>query len=114
MPDLIRGIFDGDGSIYYFKNRGFFINFTGGNVLLNDIFNYLKENNIIKTKTSVKQKSHQADSYFVFSSTENIINFGNYIYSTNCSLYLKRKYLKFVEAGLPDNSMNCWENLKAS
>jgi len=116
MPDLIRGIFDGDGSIWSNKtrNRGHAVNFTGNYVLLKDIFDYLKSNNIIKANTSVKKKPHQADSYFVFSSKKDVINFGKYIYSTNCSLYLKRKYLKFVDAGLPVNSMNCWDNLKAS
>lgn len=113
MPDLIRGIFDGDGSIWSSKER-YGINFTGSFILLTDILNYLKSNNIIKVNTFVHKKPHQADSYFNFTSKKDIIAFGKYIYSTNCSLYLKRKYLKFVEAGLPDNSMNCWDNLKAS
>jgi len=97
--DLIRGIFDGDGSIchrYENKNKGR-MNITVP-VIKKDIKliidDYFKNNNI---KYSTYLDKRGAGCWCISVNRQEGLNkFFNLIYSNNPELYLKRKYDKFV------------------
>lgn len=101
IPDFIRGVFDGDGSVYINKTKSnnityeyLNVSFTTGSICFaNGLINALAFFGI-KTKLN---KDCRKDVYYIrIQSKENIQKFFRLIYS-NYSLKLERKYEKFVK-----------------
>ena len=92
-PDLIRGIFDGDGTVYTLKKDGRLkFGFYGTYELVFDIVKLLVcelgfPDNKITNKGTV--------SFITFCRKQDIINFYNYIYYDQNVICLKRKKEKF-------------------
>lgn len=95
LPDLIRGIFDGDGTVYIKddKYRPLRFGFYGTHNLLCDIVDKLKILNLSKNKIFDKETV----SFITFGRREDIKAFYDYIYYSNEIVYLKRKKDKFDE-----------------
>lgn len=93
MPHLIRGIMDGDGSIFMKSTDKKFlhaISFCGSNRLMTDISSYLYNNLSLITKPSIYNYSDRALSEIKIQRKEDILKFGNWIYD-NSSIFLLRK-----------------------
>lgn len=94
LPDLIRGIFDGDGTIYIksYKYQQIVFGFYGTNNFLTNLLNILKEEiNISQNKIFDKETV----SFVTFSKKQDVQNFYRYIYYDENILYIKRKKDKF-------------------
>ena len=89
----IRGIFDGDGTVYIRKNNQLIFGFYGTHNLVNQVKYYLiQEINISNNSTFDKETV----SFVTFSKKKDVINFYNYIYK-DASFFLERKKKKFEE-----------------
>lgn len=98
IPDLIRGIFDANGSVYIRNNKykKLMITFYSTHKMLESIMNKLIESiNIDMHKITDQKKTNV--SLFSLSKKEDIINFYRYIYYKKDIIYLKRKKDKFDE-----------------
>ena len=96
MPHLIRGIFDGDGSIMAKPNHSndghnrflHSISFCGTHQLMEDISNYILEN--LGIKTAVYDYKDRNLSELKIQNIDNIAKFGYWIYR-NSTIFLNRK-----------------------
>lgn len=96
MPHLIRGIFDGDGSIMAKPNPSndghnrflHSISFCGTHQLMEDISNYILEN--LGIKTAVYDYKDRNLSELKIQNIDNIAKFGYWIYK-NSTIFLNRK-----------------------
>ena len=96
MPHLIRGIFDGDGSIMAKPNPNndghnrflHSISFCGTHQLMEDISNYILEN--LGIKTTVYDYKDRNLSELKIQNIDNIAKFGYWIYR-NSTIFLNRK-----------------------
>lgn len=96
MPHLIRGIFDGDGSIMAKPNPSndghnrflHSISFCGTHQLMEDISNYILEN--LRIKTAVYDYKDRNLSELKIQNINNIAKFGYWIYR-NSTIFLNRK-----------------------
>ena len=96
MPHLIRGIFDGDGSIMAKPNPSndghnrflHSISFCGTHQLMEDISNYILEN--LGIKTAVYDYKDRNLSELKIQNISNIAKFGYWIYR-NSTIFLNRK-----------------------
>lgn len=96
MPHLIRGIFDGDGSIMSKPNPSndghnrflYSISFCGTHQLMEDISNYILEN--LGIKTAVYDYKDRNLSELKIQNIDNIAKFGYWIYR-NSTIFLNRK-----------------------
>ena len=96
MPHLIRGIFDGDGSIMAKPNPSndghnrflHSISFCGTHQLMEDISNYILEN--LGIKTVVYDYKDRNLSELKIQNIDNIAKFGYWIYK-NSTIFLNRK-----------------------
>lgn len=101
-PYYFRGIFDGDGCLYYRYISGRFegkiLQITSGS---SDFANALKSEFInLKWNTDVHKKvSDAGNSYYDISldDTDSVLGFCKYIYSDNLDFKLERKYYKYVK-----------------
>lgn len=93
MPDLIRGIFDGDGCVCIDRKYPR-VYFTGELNLLNELALYLYKKGIISKLCKVFTKPKQYDCVFSFGSQKDTFSFFNYIYK-DAPFYLTRKFKKF-------------------
>lgn len=91
--DLIRGIFDGDGTVYILtKDNKLRFGFYGTHNLVDDIINFLHcEINLPLNKITDKDTV----SFITFGKMEQICSFYNYIYYSPDVTCLKRKRDKF-------------------
>lgn len=93
MPHLIRGIMDGDGSIFMKNTDKKFIHaisFCGSNRLMSNISSYLYDNLSLDTKPTVYNYSDRVLSEIKIQKKSDILRLGNWIYD-NSSIYLLRK-----------------------
>ena len=93
IPHFIRGLFDGDGSIYC-TNKQYIVTFTGNFNLNNEIHSYLK-NKELTLNRKVYKKPNQADSVLSISNKESIYRFFKLCY-LNATIFMERKYNKFM------------------
>ena len=93
MPHLLRGIFDGDGTITIDKNNCGHIAFYGSEMLCNQISEYLNiELGFNKNKVS------KTTCYHVWYGGRKLIkDMMRFLYNDCKEFYLERKYLKFKE-----------------
>ena len=94
--DFVRGVFDGDGSISVYDYGAVDVSITSGSnefvyALCNALIDHIKG-------IDCKVSSLKGKYYRIRISKKNAILFGDYIYSSPSSLYLKRKQKKFKEA----------------
>lgn len=97
IKHFIRGFFDGDGSIYYYNIR----NCWQGNItchcksFLEEIRNYLFENNINSYITSYINQNNNTIYQLQIKGKKNAIKYFDFIYK-DCNVYLDRKYSKYI------------------
>ena len=104
MSHLLRGIFDGDGSIMAKPspkedghNRFLHaISFCGTHRLMEDISNYLYENFSLKQKPSVYDYKDRQLSELKIQNIDDMYLFCNYMYK-DASIFLDRKYQTFLD-----------------
>lgn len=95
MRHLIRGYFDGDGTVYIHKNKYICVGFSGNEKFLLDLKQLLKSYKIIKNDNKVSKEMYDKQCYsFRFSNKEDVSNFFHYIYD-NSNIYMERKYCIF-------------------
>lgn len=104
MWHVLRGIFDGDGSILAKpspNNDGHnrflhSISFCGTHKLMDDISNYLYENLAFKQKPTVYDYKDRQLSELKIQNIDDIYLFGTYIYK-GATIFLDRKYKIFLD-----------------
>lgn len=102
FPHLVRGIFDGDGSIQAHTHGSRFlhsISFCGTHKLMQDIVNYIKENLELTGAISVYDYKDRNLSDFKLQRIQDIYTFGEWMYK-DATIFLERKrkaYLEFKE-----------------
>ena len=90
MPDFLRGYFDGDGSIMLLKNNRVNSAFTCGNKkFLDSLWRILKD------FAQVEGGSYDPSCVSLKFGKKDTLKIGQYIYSTESNLFLKRKKDKF-------------------
>lgn len=90
MPHLIRGYFDGNGTVYVnSQSNTLKVAFYGTHALLEDINNYLSSKLNVNKKSITDQKSEQV-SLYSYASKNDIQEFYDYIYK-DATIFLKRK-----------------------
>lgn len=104
LSHFIRGVFDGDGciSITPRKDRKsdskiYQLNFAGAESLLSKIQDILcKETGV--TKTSIRRRNNEFAVHISWSGRKQCKKILDYLYK-NATIYLKRKYLKYLQLG---------------
>ena len=95
--DVIRGIFDGDGSITYRKGT---IGYLIGSISIcntKETLEYIEKFSGFKWKWSQRHPEKNINNYQIACGNQkNIVNFLNLIYN-NADIYLDRKYQKYQE-----------------
>lgn len=95
MNHYIRGLFDGDSSVYIsgkYKNL-LTVSFVGGKLLLEEVAIYLKTT--LNLKGSIKVNTRKTNCFdFSLTTQEDIHKFKDYIYK-DATIFLKRKHAKF-------------------
>lgn len=91
MPHLIRGIFDGDGTIVVNKDKQAKVGFYGSKQLCNEISDFLhNELGLNKNKVS------KSTCYHVWYGGRGVVStLFDYLYKDCEDLYLRRKFVKF-------------------
>lgn len=107
MPHLIRGIIDGDGTIYKHKTKKkyAYISLCGVSPLVDDTRKYLiKKLNLSETKLIVrtKTKNGKCTPLYVmqWGGRKNVLKIGDWLYA-DAHFYLKRKYQKYLDTKTP-------------
>ena len=99
MSDLIRGIFDGDGSIQAKTNKDnrflHSFSFCGTHQLMQDISDYLDENLVLIQKPVVYDYKDRALSEIKIQNKQDMLVFGEWLYN-NANIFMKRKYNKYM------------------
>lgn len=96
---FIRGVFDGDGSVFWSGNKMIF-DITGTEDFLIGIRDILVDNKIISNKRSYIYNTHAKSDVIKrisISKKESVRKFYDYIYSYNSGYCLKRKKDKYEE-----------------
>ncbi len=96
IPHFIRGYFDGDGSVYFYKNKpnkGFGACILGTLNLLEGIKHYLLTENINSISIYNKNNIYELHIFGI----DNLNKFFNLIYYDKC-FFLERKYKIFLDA----------------
>lgn len=93
ISHLIRGIFDGDGTVFTNSLDRLYFGFYGNYAIVEEIKSILTNRfNISDNKITDKETVAQ----MTFSKKEDILNFYNFIYS-NSTVWMKRKKILFEE-----------------
>ena len=96
LPDLIRGVFDGNGTVYILSKSGKLrFGFYGTYKLCDDIVKILNETIGLPLNKITTQKDANV-SFITFGREQDIINVYNYIYYSKDVICLNRKKEKFV------------------
>lgn len=95
LPDFIRGYFDGDGSVWYVKDRRINSNFSSGSkIFLKEMLKVLKEKAGVENGSIAFCNSTQTCYHLTFGKKDSI-KLGEYMYKNNPEFYLLRKKQKF-------------------
>jgi len=101
LPDFIRGVFDGDGSVFFEKRSSFFplrTNFVSGSKDFMEGLEKRLESIGMPARTIYRQKTKNAWSYkFVYSHRDSIKLFNILYKNAQNGLFLERKYKRFLE-----------------
>lgn len=101
LPDFLRGVFDGDGSVFFDKRRGKFLlrsKFVSSSVdFINGLHSSLRFLGMPERKI-YKQKTKNAWSYmFIYEHNDSIKLFNILYGNIKDRLFLERKHAKFLE-----------------
>lgn len=98
--DMVRGFFDGDGSIHSNKrdnrSKEYTISFSSNISVLGQIKNYLHDCEISSSKIRLRHKDSIYSGQLEIRGSVNIEKFYKLIYTQN-SFYLNRKHERFIE-----------------
>ena len=112
LPDFIRGVFDGDGSVFFEKRSGFVTlrtNFVSGSKDFIEGLEKCLGSLGMPTRTIYRQKTQNAWSYkFVYCHRDSIKLFNILYKNAKNKLFLERKYKRFLEGwkGLEGDVLN--------
>ena len=92
---FIRGVFDGDGSVYI-RSSGLGFSIIGNILLIEKILNILTLRcNLKHRKLFRDERCNNEIVYFVIGEKSELLKVYNYIYQNNTDTYMDRKYIKF-------------------
>lgn len=91
---FIRGFFDGDGSLTYYKIQNKYDTYGINITTIYSIANWLQE--ITDYGTLIKDKRNDYTWYFNLGGNRQVLSFCNKMYE-NASIYLDRKYKRYLE-----------------
>lgn len=94
--DMLRGYFDGDGSIYKNGEKGFTVSFSSNINILNNLKSYFNALDIKSSNIRLRNKNSEYSAMLEIRGNNQIIKIKNLLYSKNNIFYLKRKYSKFL------------------
>lgn len=101
MPHLIRGIFDGDGSIQAKLNTDnrflHSFSFCGTHQLMQNISDYLYNNLKLIQKPKVYDYKNKSLSEIKIQNKHDMYIFGEWLYNNKSTFYMKRKYNKYLD-----------------
>ncbi len=101
FPDFLRGLFDGDGSIYSNKKenrqREYTVNFSSNIYILECLKEKLKSLNITTCNIRYRRKNSLFSCMLDIRGTINILKFHKLIYYNNDLFCLKRKHQRFLD-----------------
>jgi len=101
LPDFIRGVFDGDGSVFFDKRRSKFplrSNFVSGSDAFIEGLQRVLEDLGMPRRTIYKQKTKNGWSYMFIYDHKDSIKLFNILYkNVQNGLFLERKYRRFLE-----------------
>lgn len=101
LPNFIRGVFDGDGSVFFEKRSRLFplrTNFVSGSKDFIDGLEKCLESLGMPARTIYRQKTKNAWSYkFAYCHRDSIKLFNILYKNTQNGLFLERKYKRFLE-----------------
>jgi hypothetical protein len=104
LSHFLRGMFDGDGSIW--KSDNYCFSYTGGYNMMNEIKTILSNIGIETSDIRFRYGKHNKNSCsFGTKGTLKVNKFGNYLYK-NATCFLKRKYDKFKDCEIRANKTN--------
>ena len=95
--DMIRGFFDGDGSIYKNGEKGFTISFSSNKYVLNNLKNYFNNLGIKTSNIRLRNKKSEYSAMLEVRGNNQIIKLKSLLYNEENIFYLKRKYNKFLD-----------------
>lgn len=96
IKDMIRGIFDGDGSITYRSGKNGYLTASIGICGTKEVLEYIEEFSGFKWSWCQRHPDRDVNNYQIHTGKQNnIINFLNLIYSDS-NVYLDRKYEKCI------------------
>lgn len=99
FPHLIRGIFDGDGSIQAHQHKTRFlhaISFCGSHKLMQDIVDYIQKRLTLMGSINVYDYKDRELSDFKLQRVQDIYTFGEWMYK-DATIFLKRKRETYLE-----------------
>lgn len=96
MPHFLRGLFDGDGCIYFpYDGKRVVIKLTGYLSFMHEVKQFMEKYDIHGYSHNVKQKELVGE--FVISKQQEVHKMLNYLYK-DATIYLDRKYKKYLRA----------------
>lgn len=110
MSHLIRGIFDGDGSIRFERTKRRYVKcmtICGSEKLIYDVVDYIFNNLKLSFKPNIYSYKNRVLFEFKVSNYEDMKSFGDFIYKDS-TIYLKRKKEKY------DAFLKAYENYKGN
>ncbi len=101
LPDFIRGVFDGDGSVFYDKRRPEFplrSKFVSSSEIFIEVLQGILEDLGMPKRTIYKQKTKNGWSYMFIYAHKDSLKLFNILYKNlQNRLFLERKYKRFLE-----------------
>jgi hypothetical protein len=95
--DMLKGFFDGDGSIHGNTKNKYTVAFSSNISILTIIKKYLLQNDIKTSEIRLRDKNSKYSGMLEMRGNNQIIKFKTLIYDSNKSYSLKRKMNKFKE-----------------
>ena len=99
LPDFIRGLWDGDGTIFYSKrDQSYESHYCSASLkFINELYETLKRS-IVLLSGRVKEKSNKKGVYYINFYKNDTVRLKRFIYSNNSDLKVIAKYNKFLDA----------------
>ena len=105
LPHFIRGVFDGDGSIYKHKDNGYTLTITSTNDFCMSLKNIVEEKLNIHCGIYDAQNHNGITKVFTISGRIQTKKFLDWIYR-DAELFLERKYNRYVQYYFVDLNIN--------
>jgi intein-encoded DNA endonuclease-like protein len=96
IPHFLRGLFDGDGCIYFpYDSNRVIIQLTGYLPFMHEVREYIQKHNINGYSHNVKHKELVGE--FIITKQQEVHKMLDYLYK-DATIYLDRKYKKYLRA----------------